>query len=158
MADKYYNPFQAMEVRVLDEHREDFARYCQTASEGGRKSRVERSPFPRMIDLWFLGLCVAVRLGLTPLDLRKLKAYKLIEGTIFSSDLWRIDALMMLAIGYTGRMDLLIQPREVMNLANGLAAAGVSHVIGMLQDGDLDPIWNLSDSIEHLIKKGSISQ
>ena len=34
-----------------------------------------------------------------------------------------------------------------MDIASGLAIAGIPRVIGMLNNGDADPIWNLSDAI-----------
>ncbi len=150
MAERYYNPFQGMDLSVPEEYRDTFARYCRT--KGG--SNVDDSPFPRMVDLWFLSLCIAVRLDMEPADLEKSDTYKIIEGSIFGNDPLRIHALMLIAIKKTNDVQIVSQPRQVMALANGLAVAGLPKVIEMLKTGDAEPIWNISDELDALIRKG----
>ncbi len=41
----------------------------------------------------------------------------------------------------------------MMTLANGLAVAGLPKVIEMLKDGDDEPIWNLSDAVDLLLRE-----
>jgi hypothetical protein len=41
----------------------------------------------------------------------------------------------------------------MMGIASGLAIAGLPKVIEMLKDGDADPIWNLSDSVETMLRE-----
>lgn len=150
MADRYYNPFQGQQLSVPVSFREDFSRYCQT----GEKKLIDQSPFPRMVDLWFLGLCVAAQKGLDPIDLSKYgnkETYKIIEGSIFTSDPWRIQAMMLLAIAKEGGIDIVSQPGKMMALMNGLAVAGLPSAIEMLKEGEDDAIWNLSENIEELI-------
>jgi hypothetical protein len=149
MAERYYNPFQGMDISVPEEFRDTFSRYCRT---GGR-SDINDSPFPRMVDLWFLSICIAVRLDMEPADLGKSDTYKIIEGSIFGNDPLRIHALMLIAIEKTGNVEIVSEPRKVMNLANGLAVAGLPKVVEMLQDGDAEPIWNISDELDNLIRK-----
>jgi bisphosphoglycerate-independent phosphoglycerate mutase (AlkP superfamily) len=80
------------------------------------------------------------------------QTYKIIDGSIFTSDPWRIQALMLIMIGLIENVEIVSEPRKIMAMANGLAVAGLPHVIEMLKDGDDDPIWNLSECVEHLIK------
>ena len=40
----------------------------------------------------------------------------------------------------------------MMAIANGLAAAGVPHVVEMLQSGEQPPIWNLTDALESMLE------
>jgi hypothetical protein len=147
MADRYYNPFQGIDISVPTEFHDDFQRYCQTVG----RAVIDQSPFPRMVDLWFLGVCVAARLGLKPVELNNRDTYKIIEGSIFGNDPWRIHMLMMIAITKTGDIEIASEPRQMMALANGLAVAGVPKVIEMLKDGQADPIWNLSEAILALL-------
>ncbi|WP_337996928.1 hypothetical protein [Oleispirillum naphthae] len=150
MADKYQsNPFQGIDVSVPEEFRETFQRYCQT---GGR-AVIDQSPFPRMVDLWFLAICVAARLGLKPAALAKLDTYKIIEGSIIGSDPWRVHALMLIAVAQSSELEIISEPRRMMALANGLAVAGLPKVVEMLKDGDGNPIWNISEEIESLLRK-----
>ena len=149
MADRYYNPFSGIDVLVPEELREDFGRYCQT---GGR-AVIDQSPFPRMVDLWFLAVCVAARLGLKPQEGSKADTYKIIEGSIFGSDPWRVHVLMMIAVAQANDVQVVAEPRRMMAIANGLAIAGLPKVLDMLRDGDAEPIWNMSEALDGLIRR-----
>ena len=148
MADRYFNPFQAIDINVPVEFHEAFSRYSQT----GGNSVVDQSPFPRMVDLWFLSVCVAARLDMKPVETSKYKTRKIIDGSIFGSDPWRVHLLMLIAIGKTGDVQIVSEPRKMMTLANGLAVTGLPRVIEMLKDGDAEPIWNLSDHIDKILR------
>lgn len=150
MADRYYNPFQGIDISVPVEFRDAFQRYCQTAG----RAVLDQCPFPRMVDFWFLAVCVGARLNLQPADLAKYETYKIIEGSIFGNDPWRIHTLMMIAISNAGDVQVVSEPRRMMSLANGLAVAGLPRVIDMLKEGDADPIWNLSDALDTLLRGG----
>lgn len=147
MADRYFNPFQGIDVSIPIEYHDDISRYSQR--EG--RAIIDQSPFPRMVDMWFLAVCIAARLGLEPADTSKYETRKIIEGSIFGSDPWRVHTLMLVAIAYTGGVDIVSEPRRMMAIANGLAVAGLPKVLEMLKDGDGDPIWNLSGAVEVLI-------
>ena len=148
MADRYFNPFQAIDINVPVEFHELFTRYCQRSAD----SIIDQSPFPRMVDLWFLAVCVAARLGLEPSDTAKHDTRKIIDGSIFGSDPWRVHTLMLIAIGKTGDVEIVSDPRKMMALANGLAVAGLPNVIEMLKDGNAEPIWNLSDAVDSILR------
>ena len=60
---------------------------------------------------------------------------------------------MLIAIGKTGDVQIVSEPRKMMALASGLAVAGLPKVIEMLKDGDAEPIWNLSDAVDILLRK-----
>lgn len=147
MADRYFNPFQGIDVSIPIEYHDDISRYSQR--EG--RAIIDQSPFPRMVDMWFLAVCIAAHLGLEPADTSKYETRKIIEGSIFGSDPWRVHTLMLVAIAYTGGVDIVSEPRRMMAIANGLAVAGLPKVLEMLKDGDGDPIWNLSGAVEVLI-------
>ena len=149
MADRYFNPFQAIDINVPVEFHGAFTQYCQT----GGNATIDHSPFPRMVDLWFLSVCVAVRLDLNPRDVSKYDTRKIIDGSIFGSDPWRVHTLMLIAIGKTGDVQIVSEPRKMMALASGLAVAGLPKIIEMLKDGASEEIWNLSDAIDNLLRK-----
>ena len=148
MADRYFNPFQAIDINVPVEFHESFTRYCQRSAD----PVIDQSPFPRMVDLWFLAVCVAARLDLEPPDMTKHDTRKIIDGSIFGSDPWRVHTLMLIAIGKTGDVEIVSDPRKMMALANGLAVAGLPNVIEMLKDGNAEPIWNLSDAVDSILR------
>jgi hypothetical protein len=149
MVEPYFNPFQGIDVSVPVELHDAFPRYCQT----GGSSSIEQSPFPRMVDLWFLAVCTATYLEFEPIDIAKQQTRKIIEGSIFASEPWRIHMLMLIAINKFQDVSIVSEPRRMMALANGLAVAGLPKVIEMLKDGDAEPIWNLSDALDHMLRK-----
>ncbi len=148
MTERYFNPFQAIDIHVPVEFHDLFSKYAQT----GGKSLIDDSPFPRMVDLWFLAICVAARLGLEPVELGKYETRKIIDGSIFSSDPWRIHALMLIAIAKSGNVEIVAEPGRMMRIANGLAVAGLPKVIEMLKEGEGEPIWNISDALDNLLR------
>ena len=153
MADRYFNPFQGIDISVPVVFHEAFTRYCQRSAD----AVIDQSPFPRMVDLWFLSVCVAGRLGFEPDNITKSDTRKIIDGSIFSSDPWRIHTLMLVAIGTSGNVEIVSEPRKMMAVANGLAVAGLPKVIEMLKDGSADPIWNLSDAVDALLRKEKVA-
>ena len=148
MADRFFNPFQAIDINVPKEFHEAFSQYCQRSA----KDDIDQSPFPRMVDFWFLSVCVAARLGLEPAEIRKFDTRKIIDGTIFANDPWRIHVLMLIAIGKTGNVNIVAKPGDMMKIANDLALVGLPKLIEMLKDGEDVPIWNLSESIDKILR------
>ncbi len=106
-----------------------------------------------MVDLWFMAVCVAAWLDLEPEDISQNETRKIIDGSIFSNDPWRVHALMLVATGRTGDIQVVSEPRKMMmTLFSNLAVTGLPKVVEMLKDGDAEPIWNLSDSIEGMLR------
>ena len=147
MAGYTANPFQAMDVYIPDEYHADMQRYSQRESG----ANIDGSPFGRMVDMWFLAICAAARAGLKPVDTTGRKSVKIIDGAIFASDPWRIQILMLIAIHYAGGIEVVGEPRQMMNTANGLAVAGFPKILDMLREGTGEAIWNLSEAVEEMI-------
>ena len=149
---RYHNPFAGIDLIIPMDQREAYDRYCHSQARGLTTS-IDLRPFPRMVDLWFAGLSLAARQQLTPVDLSGQKTSKFHDGSILDSDSWRIQIIMLVAIAIDGNVDIVGEPHRIITLANGLAAAGVPYIIEMLQDGDQDPIWNLSDALDEILRK-----
>lgn len=148
MSDRYFNPFQAIDINVPVEIHEALIRYSQRET----KPVIDQSPFPRMVDMWFFAACLGARRGLKPADLSSGETRKIIDGSIFGSDPWRIHTLMLIAIYYARAVDVVSEPRRVMAIVSGLAVSGFPLLLDMLSDGDGDPIWNLSEAVEALLR------
>ena len=144
--DRYFNPFQSMDILVPVEFHDALSRYSQ---HGG--SDHDQSPFPRMVDFWFVSICVAARLKLEPVESKKRETRKIIDGSILGSDPWRIHVLMLLAIGLKDDVQIVSDPRKMMSIANGMAVAGFPRIIEMIREGGGEAIWNLSDAIDELL-------
>ena len=149
MAQQYHNPFANIDLIVPVEQHDSYNQYCQT----GRRRGVDRSPFPRMVDLWFAGLSLAARKQLKPVNLADQKTVKIIEGAIFDRDSWRVQAVALIAIAIEDNVEVVGNPNRMMAIANGLAAAGIPLIVDMLREGDQDPIWNLSDSLVEILRE-----
>ena len=149
MAQQSDNPFSNMTVRCLKTQQSDYDEYCQA----GQKSRPDRSPFPRKVDLWFAGLSLAVRKNFKPIDLKKKDTVSIIRyGEVFNTDNWQTQAIMLIAITVEDDLEVVLKPSRMMDIANSLAAAGVPHIVKMLSEGPQRPIWNLSDAFEKLLQ------
>jgi hypothetical protein len=55
-------------------------------------------------------------------------------------------------MGYTKNVEIANEPREVLALASGFAVAGMDKLLQMIKDGGSEPIWNLSDELDRLLK------
>ena len=151
MTQRYYNPFTNIDLVYPLEQREYYERYCQTSTA---RPSLDQVPFPRMVDLWFVGLAFAAREKLAPIDLSKQETSNFTPGSIFDrEDSWRVQVVMLVAIAIEGQLDVVGDARRVMAIANGLAAAGVPLVVDMLVEGDHPPIWSLSDALEEILSK-----
>ena len=150
MTQQYHNPFAGLHLIAPVDQREDYNRYCQRQQT--KRTNVDRSPFPRMVDFWFTGLSLAAREELNPVNLGKQKTFRFHEGSVFNSDSWRVQVVMLVAIATEGNVEIVGQPSRMMAIANGLAASGVPHIVDMLCESDQDPIWNLSQSLENLLQ------
>jgi len=144
------NAFASSDIHLPEKFQEYFHAYCLTRAEGTRNDP-EDSPFPRMVDMWFLAVCIAAKEGLSPEFDAKGKTYKAIEGTVFGSDSWRSNALMLLAISHTGDVDVTDRPNEMMKIANAYALAGLPRLISILEERDGDTALDyLSDVVAEM--------
>ena len=146
MTQRYYNPFGGSELVYPVDQQDDYRQYCAGSTD------VDASPFPRMVDLWFAGLSIAARLRLEPVQLAGHRTVHMIDGNVFDGeDSWRVQVLMLVALNVENEVDVVDDASRMMGIANGLAAAGVPHILEMLTTGDQRPIWNLSDALLDLL-------
>lgn len=151
MNERISNPFVNAEVNAPTEFQEYFRRYSQTTG-ASTVGEYDRKPFPRMVDFWFLAIAVAVKLGLRPVKLDGRDTYKAIEGAAIVSPEWRVHALKLIAIGETKDPEVIKDPRRMMEIANGLAFAGMPHLIEILEDHPDDEVFGLSDALVKMVK------
>ena len=146
---QYYNHFAGVNLVYPVDQREYYQRFCQPgASE-------DRSPFPRMVDMWFAALTMAAREHLRPVDLSRRNTSNFIAGAIFDRDSWRVQVVMLVAISVAQDVSVVGDANRMMAIGNGLAAAGIPLVVDMLEGGGQEPIWNLSEALyEMLVEDG----
>ena len=149
MSDQFSNPLQNSRIFVPKTLHTKITEFCKTTAS--KNFDFEQSPFPRVVDIWFLSICVAVKLNLKPLSLNTTKSVEMADGAVLSTDHWRIHLLIICAIHYSEDVYVVSDPTKMMQIANELANAGFPKLIDMLESGDEKPIWNLSEEIESLV-------
>ena len=146
------NNFASVDIHLPEKYKEYFHQYSQTRTEGSQ-NKPEDSPFPRMVDMWFVALCIAVKEKLKPKFDIEGNTYKAIEGTVFGSDTWRSNALMLLAIAHSEDINVVDDPHKMMKIANAYALAGLPRLITLLEERGGDTALDyLSDEITQLIE------
>lgn len=144
------NPFVTAEVNAPVEAQEHFRRYSQSTGASTVADH-DRKPFPRMVDFWFLAICVAVSKGLKPITLEGRKTYKAIEGAAIVSPEWRTHALRLIAIAESGDPEIVKDGRRMMEIANGLAFAGMPLLVDILETNPDDEFFGLGDEFAEMI-------
>lgn len=140
MTSIYYNPFQSFDLRIPNSLHDQVNALCQTQ---GRRQSSDRAPFARQVDIWYLGVIIGARRE-TISDSPPSNVF--VSGEILSRDPDRIEMLELLAISWTKDPWVITKPREIVDLANKLAASGIPEILTMAA-GNAAPIWNLSDRL-----------
>lgn len=151
MAQQYHNPFVGLGLIAPEAQRSYYDEYCRANRVGVTDKEADKHPFRRRVDFWFAALALAARKQLKPIDLRKEETYQFVTGVVFNQDSWRIQIITLVAIT-EDNLEVVQCPSRMMNIANGLAAAGISHLVDMLNEGNQDPIWNFSDALDKLLQ------
>ena len=114
------NEFANIDIHLPEEYREYFHAYSLTRTEGTRNNP-EDSPFPRMVDMWFLAVCIAVKEGPSRrISTAKARRTRPSKDLYSPATTWRSNALMLLAIAHTGDVAVASDPHEMMRVAKRL--------------------------------------
>lgn len=101
-------------------------------------------PFQRQVDAWWIAFCLGVRHNQRrPMPDRRIK---FMDGTILSSDQWRIVHLELIALGLRGE-GILTRPRDVIQLATEHANYGLDLLVGALT-GQNEPTLALMNYLD----------
>jgi len=141
------NPYANLELKIPARFSEDFKRYTSRfKTEEGTIKDIDRSPFDRYVDFWWVAIGVGVAEGrISKPD----NSEKFVTGVVLSQDPWRITHLELLAIAHTGSTDVLSKPGEVIEIANGYAATGVPILVEILLKKS-EPIWDVSNHLKKI--------
>jgi hypothetical protein len=103
----------------------------------------DKAPFRRYVDLWWAGMCLGVREGRRT-TLPENEWHKFNDGTVLSSDPWRIIHLQLLAVGLTGGADILDDPGAIVRMANEFCATGLPRLLEAMNQST-EPIMVASE-------------
>src|SRR5664280_2232607 len=130
--DQHYNPFQNSDLLIPSEHMPEVQALTQTRTAAdGSTATPEESPFPHYVDMWFVAFCLGVRRGVA-LEVSN-QWHKFVTGQVFQGDTERIAMLEITAIAHSGDPLIIGDPKKVIALANGFAAAGMPELLEFLR-------------------------
>ena len=137
-----YNNFQTSALRLPKKYQSDIQRYCQKESN----SDTLNSPFERIVDLWYLCVCIGAHFNET----KEVKNhYRFNDGAVLKDDHYMIENLEIIAIAESGDEYITNEPTKMIEILNSFAFAGFDRVYEGLS-GKSDCLWNLND---YLIEK-----
>ena len=143
------NPFASFDLFLPNAHKEKIDKFTKTS---GRREGALISPFPRQIDFWFSAFLFGVAKNLAPADDRD--SYKFIQGTILSTDPYRIATIQLVALGRAGDPSVLTEPKKMLDMASRIVFAATTFLISVLDDPEEDkPLWALLGLYETLSAK-----
>ena len=117
------NPYASQDLFVPKAFHDSYERYSKIGRSEGKD--LDGAPFPRMIDMWWVALCLGVREDIrTPLG----DTVKFADGAILGSDPWRIAHLGVLALHLSGE-EALDHPGEIIRMSCEYAATGAKQLI-----------------------------
>jgi len=149
---KYLNPYQNQELRYPKEFSESINDYLIGREEDKKKKHALRQrPFKRIVDIWMLALCLGVKKG-KKRDLDRDHSVKFIEGSIFTNDHWRVNFITALIIGIEDNVDIIANPRKVIQLANQYAAGGFSEIFNGMGESNMDPLDNILEMVDVILE------
>ncbi len=142
-----FNPFANQAVHVPKAYHEDLRLYSTTfVSEDGASKDVEDAPFKRYVDYWLLAAAVGASQG-EFMTVESAERHEFITGVVFQRDLATIEFLFLLAIAHSGDPFVVRDPRQVLDIAESYAAAGIPLVKEMMETGHLPALHNLTRSL-----------
>ena len=137
------NPFQTSDLRVPTALWDSVKKLTATfRTEGGEQSEPDRTPFRRYVDIWWVSMCVGLRVGHPT---KVADWHKFMDGTVLMSDPWRILHLEAIAISHFKDVEVIREPAKVVNLANEFAATGLPLLVDVVRDPSSEPIWLAGD-------------
>ena len=139
------NIFAQYPIQIPARYQEKIKTYSETGSSN--QSR-ENSPFNRQIDFWYMALSLAFNKGLTPVPEKE--TYAPITGEILSRNPFRIAQMQMIAIAQKESVEILNNPKEILDCCVELANAGIPYLLSLLDDTDATPLQNIFDELETL--------
>ncbi len=141
------NPFATFNLDIPNKYSSFVKSYSRT---GGNKNTPEYAPFKRQVDFWYAAFLVGVSQDLEPEVERD--TYNATPGTIFSSDPFRINHMLLAYLGKVQDLEKLSDYRCAFDYCLGVANAGMPHLIQILSE-EGQPMWSLFDEFEKLSSK-----
>jgi hypothetical protein len=139
-----YNPF-APESLTLPEAIDD--QVNRLVRQGVKGAKPADRPFVRKVDVWALAIGFAVALELPPVE--GVRGRRFADGAVLQRNPQIITLLELLAIARSGDPQIVADPKRVITIANGLAAAGADSLLEAAGQPGL-PVWKIGEEVYSL--------
>ena len=149
------NLYQNIDLELPEKHRADITAFVRNHPESGNSATPFKSPFYRIVDVWFLAVCVGSYFEQKD-ENSTIKRWGFMTGTVLSADPWRIQLLELLAISESDTPYDIFKSEgsnaklPPIRLANSYAAVGIDYVLDYLK-GNQQPIENLGEALRDIV-------
>ena len=137
-----FNPYSNQDLFLPKDFADNYVKALQARAD-------VRKPFPRQIDLWWLAMCLGLRMGYRTQPGPRESLVKFNDGGILSSDPWRITHLALLALAELGE-DGLDDPAGTIKMATEYAATGVGAIEEMCAGAPEPTLTVMTRVVEYL--------
>lgn len=136
-----YNPFMSGGLRLPKKYQKDISKLCEKDSD----KKVLESPFSRIVDLWYLCVC----LGAYENKSKEIKdSYRFMDGSVLKDDHDKIATLEVVAIAESNDETIIERSSDMLKILNSFAFYGIEVVFSGLKSGHQEGLWNLTDYVE----------
>ena len=135
-----YNPYQAIDFYASDDFHSFLKQYAATAGDDVSEDGSTSKTFNRQIDGWLLSAAFGAGDFILTEPLEEVKqAVKVISGQVLKGNISAISFLANLAIGLTGDVEIVKDPRKVVKIAGICAELGYNRLKDAMNTGSLVP-------------------
>lgn len=135
-----YNPYQAIDFYASQELHNFLKLYAATSGDEVSEDGSTSKTFNRQIDGWLLSAAFGAADFVLSEPLEEIKqSVKVISGQVLKGNISAISFLSNLAIGLTGDVEIVRDPRKVVKIASICAESGYLRLKEAMNTGSLVP-------------------
>ena len=137
------------EPKILDNAKKDITSFVRSVLKGNQtKTPYDDIPFDRMVDFWYLAMCVGVKSNRR--DSKGKMSDVLAMKDALTGNPEMLDMIEMIAIDETKDPYIVKDTHAMIQIANEYAAGGTPVLLGILKDKG-QPVWNLHKYLKDIL-------
>jgi hypothetical protein len=134
-----YNPYQASDFYASSEFHEFLKKYSTTSGDDESEDGSTANTFTRQIDGWLLAAAFGAQDYESAPNMDAANTVKIISGQVLKGNVAAISFLGTLAIGLTGDVDVIRDPKKVIKIATICAELGFPRLKSAMNVGAVTP-------------------
>mgnify|MGYP001471520418 CR=1 FL=1 len=137
------------EPKILDSSKKEITSFVRSVLKGKQaKIPYDDIPFDRMVDFWYLAMCIGVKKGRK--DSKSKMSDVLAMKDALTGSLDMIDMIQMIAIEETQDPYIVKDTHAMIQIANEYAAGGTPELLSILKDKG-QTVWNLNTYLKDIL-------